>query len=1121
MSIKRIMMVARYEAKLLRRSWVFLIFAILGVAGVACFQFLIGDIDVTEKYSWSAGPYLWYLRALPSCTPYMNAYLFNFLQALLIVFFVVELEKRSRLTTMEPLWTRPSTNGELMWGRALGIGGMIILLNIISVLVTMMLHLLIRPWAFDASMYLFYFLTLTIPSLVFFLGVSMFVSYWIRSQGIAVLMLLALIVIMIGSEGWLHGLMDPLAKTIPAVFSPEVGLVNMNLFLLQRLVFLSSGAALLVYSVFCAERLTGEAEKKNVLFLIGTMGLGIAIFAGVSYEGYFIRGTKQREMYRQAYIRYDDKKEVHVLEHDISFKERMGSMEASSQMKICNNTGRELLSIVMYLNPSLMITRLTCEGKEVQYKRDEQVIEISRTIQPDDTLNIMMEYEGCIDERVCYLDLSDKEYYDTKANSVSIYRFGNKQAFVGEKVTLLQPECLWYPQSVAPVNLSSLYDRQVDFTRYSLTVDHAIGRSAVSQGIPERTDGQTLFRHKHALQGISLSIAEYENRSIEVDGTRYDIFFFKESAPLLQAFAAPENVIKTVIRDIKFMTESSYCQMDAEYKKKAQEVWRKKGEIDGENPEIYSPLGRYPYEWFIMTETPVSYARFPRGWALGDEYLQAGMVLLKERMANFPFLKIGQPHGEEWDAVATNNLIQDYRMIFRSELCDIAPLFSGNTFFMTSEEFPAIHEVIRILGVPIDFSSTALQAPERVSDVMNYLQNHSLEQAFTDKHISPKLLKEVIEWKTYELRERLKYEQSEEKFVHFYKQFLEKHLFETIDINLFCEEYGKEFGMDLKERLGIWYKSDHLPVLLLGDFVLTELPEEDNESRRTKPSFARFKVYNPGDLESVLVAHGAKIKGEKTSRFLIRGHECKEIRVKMDYPGLMITYPLAQNLPMGRWVLSDEMRPFDGDTLTGVFTADSSIFQPRPGEIIVDNQDPGFKLIEPQGEKLFHMLRGGTKSWEPVKSNFERWTQMVDNRFYGKIVHDAYCKGVGTGKYKAEWTAQIPEEGTYEVFFCNGEFFKMGLSLQARKKGGVRYYTVYGREKGTEVQVEPAEVPIGWVSLGKYHFEKGEAKVVLDDRGETIKEGEKTSVTVNEMVITGMYKQAIVADAVKWVKRGR
>ncbi|MEI3422373.1 MAG: hypothetical protein V8R91_15685 [Butyricimonas faecihominis] len=79
-------------------------------------------------------------------------------------------------------------------------------------------------------------------------------------------------------------------------------------------------------------------------------------------------------------------------------------------------------------------------------------------------------------------------------------------------------------------------------------------------------------------------------------------------------------------------------------------------------------------------------------------------------------------------------------------------------------------------------------------------------------------------------------------------------------------------------------------------------------------------------------------------------------------------------------MLVDEMRPLEGDTLTGIFPADSMVFLPRLGEIIVDNRDEGFKLIEPQGEKLFTLLRGGPKSWEQTKRNYERWVEMIDNR---------------------------------------------------------------------------------------------------------------------------------------------
>lgn len=424
-----------------------------------------------------------------------------------------------------------------------------------------------------------------------------------------------------------------------------------------------------------------------------------------------------------------------------------------------------------------------------------------------------------------------------------------------------------------------------------------------------------------------------------------------------------------------------------------------------------------------------------------------------------------------------------------------------------------------MFGMPVDKLPAAMQAPERVRDVAAYLKDHSLMQAFTDEGVSPELLGEIIEWKTIELKEYLKHELSEEKLYGFYNRFLQEHLFETVDIDLFCEEFMKEFGMDLKERLRTWYTRDHLPVLLLEDVVLTELPEEEGgEGRQSKSAYGRFKVYNPGDVEGVLVVSAARIKGEKVRSFLIQGHECKEIRVKMDYRGLMITSPLVQNIPSGRWVLTDEIRPFEGDTLTGVFPADSTVFLPRPGEIIVNNRDEGFRLVEPQGEKLFTLLRGGPKSWDKARRNYERWVEMVDNRFYGTVVHDAYCKSVGEGKYKAEWTTQIPEAGEYEVYFYNGDFFKMGMLFQARKKGTCIYYTVYDSLGGHEIRVEPAEESMGWVSLGKYYLEKGEAKVVLDDRGGGSEEVDEKSEGGMRMM---QNKQMIVADAVKWVRRGR
>ena len=94
----------------------------------------------------------------------------------------------------------------------------------------------------------------------------------------------------------------------------------------------------------------------------------------------------------------------------------------------------------------------------------------------------------------------------------------------------------------------------------------------------------------------------------------------------------------------------------------------------------------------------------------------------------------------------------------------------------------------------------------------------------------------------------------------------------------------------------------------------------------------------------------------------------------------------------------------------------------------------------------------------------------------------------------------------------------MGMLFQARKKGTCIYYTVYDSSGSHEIRVEPAEESMGWVSLGKYYLEKGETKVVLDDRGGGSEEVDEKSEGGMRMM---QNKQMIVADAVKWVRRGR
>ena len=93
MNLLNINTVARYEAKILKRSWLFRILAVLSLVGVIAFQIMVqGELNF-----WTS----WNLIAMSSYIPYMNLYLFGMAMAVTVGFLGGELLNRDRkLDTM-------------------------------------------------------------------------------------------------------------------------------------------------------------------------------------------------------------------------------------------------------------------------------------------------------------------------------------------------------------------------------------------------------------------------------------------------------------------------------------------------------------------------------------------------------------------------------------------------------------------------------------------------------------------------------------------------------------------------------------------------------------------------------------------------------------------------------------------------------------------------------------------------------------------------------------------------------------------------------------------------------------------------------------------------------------
>ena len=140
-------------------------------------------------------------------------------------------------------------------------------------------------------------------------------------------------------------------------------------------------------------------------------------------------------------------------------------------------------------------------------------------------MTLVVEYEGKIDERVCYLDIDTKVYYDAFWGNC-LMGYGRHKAILEKDFTLLTPECLWYPVSVPPVfpSKSNVTDRM--FSEYRLTVVNREGFTVVSQGKPFQQENTTVFVNDHALSGLSLCTGKYQIHAIPLDSMNLELYYF-------------------------------------------------------------------------------------------------------------------------------------------------------------------------------------------------------------------------------------------------------------------------------------------------------------------------------------------------------------------------------------------------------------------------------------------------------------------------------------------------------------------------------------------------------------------------------------------------------------------
>ncbi|MFR7812083.1 MAG: ABC transporter permease, partial [Butyricimonas faecihominis] len=352
------------------------------------------------------GWFEWVMVAMPSSIPFVNIYLFNIAQSVIAIFLAGSFLKRDKkLDTAEVIYVRPMSNADYIIGKTWGIVKVFVSLNIIALLIAGFIHLFASESPFTLFPYFFYLLTLSIPSLIFVLGLSFVIMSFIRNQAVTFVIMLGFIGVTLSYLGDAeHGTFDFFALTVPNMFSDVLGHTNLFPYLVQRLTFLLLGMGLLTFTIAMVNRLPLHPKKNILLNALGCIILIAGIGCGFTYFSRFNHVDNQRKLYSERYKKYNNIDKVHLIDQEIIFSQTDKKITVNSHVKIQNRNHQEIDKIVFYLNPSLQVEKLTRQGEDIPYKRDAQVIITEYKLRPYESLELDITYNGSIDENICYLD---------------------------------------------------------------------------------------------------------------------------------------------------------------------------------------------------------------------------------------------------------------------------------------------------------------------------------------------------------------------------------------------------------------------------------------------------------------------------------------------------------------------------------------------------------------------------------------------------------------------------------------------------------------------------------------------------------------------------------------------
>jgi hypothetical protein len=1122
-SIYNILTVAKFEAKTLWRSWFFRIFSILSIAIIGFF-----DFGALSPVTWAP----WAFQGLSTTIPYMNILMLNTAQAIIAVFLASDFLKRDKkLDTTEVVYMRSMTNTDYVIGKTLGIMLMFLLLNIVILLIGLVFNVFFTETTFAGIAYLIYPVLISVPTLIFILGFAFLMMVTIRNQAVTFIVLLGYIGITLFYLGpGVHNVFDYIAFNVPMTYSHLAGFADIADLLIQRSIYLLFGLSFISLTIVMIRRLPQSRVMTGMARFAGIACAALAVVLIVFYTGRDGSASRQRERIMAAAETVSGKPVATPLSISIDLDHGGSIIDASAEITVRNDTEKPLPSYIFSLNPGMEIIEVDGPSGKLEYGRDQHILTIvpSSPLSPgaDDSFNIR--WRGTINEDALYTDIDEETI--RSAYRIMLFNIGRRFAYIDPSYVLLTPETLWYPTAGPGFVPSNPLQRRQDFVEFSLDVTTSPGMTAVSQGASDSpSPGRFSFRPEYPLPSISLAISRFDRQTTVVDSIEYNIYCGEGHDYWSESFTELGDTLEAMIRDLRQTYENNL------------------------NLE-------YPFPRFSIVEVPIHYSAFYHAWSMSQETVQPEMVLFPERgitarTTDFRRMKrrterMNNRSNEEvseketqagWFAVFVNGTLTgrfgrpDWDSddpFLRSPSFNVFPNMLTFRNGIDSKDMPWLGMALEswYAGKLEDnaFSFTRMRWGMTLEERVNLkLAEMSLRDLVLDPEYR-RMSHYALKSKGSYLFTKMESEVERERLEAAFGGLFQRYIHGNVPGDVFVSTMADRFGIDFPEIATGWYDDTTLPGFVVSPVEIYRFIDDEYERYQV-----RISVTNSGDSDGLLeltfrqmdtnmrggrrfgmrrMMTATMTMGEDYSKFVtLEAGESKDLGFVLDFQpsSVDINTLISRNLPATIKIdLPEELEekkkvaPFDGER-----QAEGPVRMALEGEIVVDNEDPGFSFESGKSKSLLKRLvpRPGGRAEDTKYVGMQLWDETnlwqptIDSRFYGGQIRSAHFISGGSGDLKASFTTEMEKSGHYDVYYHVSRITSPWRRRRREDEDyGKHHFLVYHDDGIEETELDLNAADDGWNYLGSYYISKGEAKVELTNRSEG---------------------RVVIADAVKWVAR--